>query len=173
METTITFPMLGMALISDITAILRPGFLEITLKGLSTRAILSTLRIPKSTSYSTIEMMEMQTIVKSRMFQASLMQDPEPLTMYPYTIFLIISSIKNTALTTQSMFLRTYASYPFGFMSGVSRVNKIVENAIKNRITLSKFSCWTRFLQMILNQFSVENKARALPSSLMIFLVFF
>ena len=64
-ETTITLKMSGIALISDYTAILKPGFLDIILNGLKTLSILRTLNISNLTFAMLIEMMEKVTIKKS------------------------------------------------------------------------------------------------------------
>jgi len=64
-ETTITLKMSGIALIRDWTAILKPGFLDIILRGLKTLSILRTLNIPSCTYAKLKEMMEKVTIRKS------------------------------------------------------------------------------------------------------------
>jgi hypothetical protein len=102
-ETTRTFPISGMAFISDRTAILRPGFLEIILSGLSTLSILSTLIIPRSTPENTMETIEKHTIMKSIMFQLFLMYDSAPLNKNPYTETFKSISIVKIALTTKSI----------------------------------------------------------------------
>ena len=75
--------MSGTALIKLYTAILRPGFLEIILSGLSTLSILSTLIIPRSNSENTIEMSEKMTIIKSITFHGFIMYESGPFTANP------------------------------------------------------------------------------------------
>ena len=98
-HTTSTSTMNGIELMSDVTAIRKPGALEIILSGLSTLIIRRLLNTPRSTPWKMREMREKMTMKKSMMFQLFLMYESSPLNAKPYTmIFKTISKVNSVVM---------------------------------------------------------------------------
>ena len=157
-ETIITFPISGKAFINDWIAILKPGFLEIILRGLNTLSILNILKMPSYMSSKIIETTETVTMMKSIMFQGFFIYEVSPFIKKPNTITLVTSSIVNRMVTMKSIWFITCFFSPSGFSRGFSMQSIIVEKRIKYRMRLSKLGWQMTDLQMFLNLFSVPNR---------------
>jgi hypothetical protein len=101
-----------MALIKDNTATLRPSFLDIILKGLSTLSILIALMKAKSTLVKNNEIIYKDyweiltataTMTKSMMFHEFLIYENLPLKINPNTITLIMHSRAKTVVKKMSI----------------------------------------------------------------------
>lgn len=143
----------GMALMREITAILRPSFLDIIRKGRSTLNILTTLMNWMFMSLKMMEITENTTITKSMMFQEMRRYEFLPLKKRPKCTILRADSKQKMIVITRSIWFSTTEVVPLGSFKGLSIAMSTVEKIITKMIKGSKNGWRTMFLTMILKRF--------------------
>jgi hypothetical protein len=134
----------GIALISEITAILSPSFLDISLNGLKTLSIRMTLMNSMLNWLNRIEIRDNIMMMKSMMFQDTLKYEFLPLNMSPFTMILIkLSHMKNDVITISKIF-NIYESLPLGSFNGLSIAIVTVEMKIIDRMKPSKYHLFSK-----------------------------
>ena len=137
----------GIALISEITAILSPSFLDISLNGLKTLSIRMTLMNSMLNWLNRIEIRDNIMMMKSMMFQDTLKYEFLPLNMSPFTMILIkLSHMKNDVITISKIF-NIYESLPLGSFSGLSIAIVTVEMKIIDRMKPSKYHLFSKIFK--------------------------
>lgn len=153
-DIIITLRILGMAINKAYTAIFKPLFLLITLKGLSTLSNLRILIILSLLLLIIIEIIENKTITKSTAFHGFYKYEFYLLNKNPKAIIFNNASIAKNIVNTKSANSSILNNRLSGSFNGLSRASIILDITIRDRITISNLGDLTSLTILILKQLS-------------------